>query len=130
MDSLLQRIISHRHERKRPEMLKSARCIWRNSELDNLEKADNSSLWRVSAGCKHQRSCRKDYDTVRYLSLVQKTYYEIDENQRFQPAYEEYKKEVCLGSRMRNHIVWKAEIGKNMEGLWLGSWTSQSGLMM
>ena len=114
MDLLLQRIGRlHRHERKRPEMLKSARCIVWNSELDNLEKGATAVygeylLLQTSALLPEKIMIPSDI-----CSLVQKTYCEIDENQRFQPAYEEYKKECMLRKQnAKPYCLEKPEIGK------------------
>lgn len=114
MDLLLQRIGRlHRHERKRPEMLKSARCVVWNSELDNLEKGATAVygeylLLQTSALLPEKIMIPSDI-----CSLVQKTYCEIDENQRFQPAYEEYKKECMLRKQnAKPYCLEKPEIGK------------------
>lgn len=114
MDLLLQRIGRlHRHERKRPEMLKSARCIVWNSELDNLEKGATAVygeylLLQTSALLPEKIMIPSDI-----CSLVQKTYCEIDENQRFQTAYEEYKKECMLRKQnAKPYCLEKPEIGK------------------
>ena len=70
MDLLLQRIGRlHRHERKRPEMFESARCIVLNSELDNLEKGATEVLWRISAAADISTSSGKDYDSIGYLLI-------------------------------------------------------------
>lgn len=64
--------------------------------------------------CRHQRFCQEKIMIPSDIcSLVQKTYCEIDENQRFQPAYEEYKKECMLRKQnAKPYCLEKPEIGK------------------
>ena len=114
MDLLLQRIGRlHRHERKRPEMFESARCIVLNSELDNLEKGATEVygeylLLQTSALLPEKIMIPSDI-----CSLVQKTYCETDDNQRFQNAYEDYKKKCMLRKQnAKPYCLEKPEIGK------------------
>ena len=94
-------------------MFESARCIVLNSELDNLEKGATEVygeylLLQTSALLPKKIMIPSDI-----CSLVQKTYCETDDNQRFQNAYEDYKKKCMLRKQnAKPYCLEKPEIGK------------------